>query len=82
MFKNTSNFDGCLQALVAMLGTFMAGVLYTLVGCYINVLLWNYAVVSLFGLPEVTFWQMFCLMVLLRLLFPLKVSFNKQSKEK
>ena len=82
MIKNTSNFDGCLQALAEMLGTFTAGTLYMLFGCFINVLLWNYAVVSLFGLPNVTFWQMLCLMVLFRLLFPLKISFSKQSKEK
>jgi len=39
--------------------------------------LWNYAVVSVFGLPEITYWKMFALMVLVRLVIPSQIKINK-----
>ena len=68
--------DGCLQ----YLGLFLLALLLTLVFgfifAYFGVLLWNYAVVPIFGLPEITYWQMFALMVLVRLFIPINVNYK------
>lgn len=51
----------------------LLGLAYSLVFAYFAMLLWNYAVTDIFGLPEITYWQTFALMVLIRLFVPLKV---------
>jgi hypothetical protein len=40
------------------------------------VLMWNFVMPDVFGLPEITYWQMFCLYMLIQCLFRLNVSIN------
>lgn len=41
-----------------------------LVGAWIGVALWGAIAVKIFGLPELTFWQFYGLMILLHILLP------------
>lgn len=63
--------EGCLNV-----------ILYTILGLFLLAFfgqyLWNYAVVSVFGLPEITYWKMFALMVLVRLIVPAPIKFDKK----
>lgn len=63
--------EGCLNV-----------ILYTILGLFLLAFfgqyLWNYAVVSVFGLPEITYWKMFALMVLVRLIVPAPINFDKK----
>lgn len=38
--------------------------------------MWNFVMPDVFGLPEITYWQMFCLYMLIQCLFRLNVSVN------
>jgi hypothetical protein len=55
------------------------GIIYAFVISIIGVWLWNYAMVSMFNVPEITFWKMFALMVLVRLFIPSKINYNKEN---
>lgn len=44
---------------------------------YVCMLLWNYVIPSLFGLRDITYWEMFALMFLARLMFGNYVNINK-----
>lgn len=41
-----------------------------LVGAWIGVALWGAIAVKIFGLPELTFWQFYGLMILLHIILP------------
>ena len=41
-----------------------------LIGAWIGVALWGAIAVKIFGLPALTFWQFYGLMILLHILFP------------
>ena len=43
----------------------------------VGVLLWNYAVTAIFGLPEITYWQMVALLVLIRFFAPYQFNYKK-----
>lgn len=70
--------EGCLNfmlyAILGLLFSIAWGSLLAFFGQY----LWNYAVVSVFGLPEITYWKMFALMILVRLIVPVPINFNKK----
>jgi hypothetical protein len=68
--------EGCFQAITIFLVALMVGILFAFLFAYIGMLLWNDIVVSLFGLPVVTYWQMFGLMVLVRLFIPMNISYK------
>lgn len=71
-------YNGCLMTIgIAMVGLLL-GIVYSFVLGLIGVWLWNYAMVSTFNVPEITFWKMFALMVLVRLFIPTKVNYNKK----
>lgn len=73
--------NGCLTAIgLAVIGLVL-GIIYAFVISIIGVWLWNYAMVSMFGVPQITFWQMFALMVLVRLFIPTKINYNKENKK-
>lgn len=40
--------------------------------------MWNYVMPDIFGLPEITFWQMFWLYVLIQCLLKLNVTVNNK----
>ena len=54
----------------------ITGLAFTLIFTYPAMLLWNWLVPYIFSLPELTFWQMFCLIILIRFLTP---SFNDKN---
>lgn len=64
---------GCLKFLSLFLVTFVFSLVFALISAYFGVQLWNYAVVPIFGLPEITYWQMFALMVLVRFFIPINI---------
>lgn len=48
----------------------LIGLVLALVGAWIGVALWGAIAVKIFGLPELTFWQFYGLMILLHILLP------------
>ena len=68
--------EGCLRYLGLILVFLAVSLLFSLIFAYFAMLLWNYVVTAMFGLGEITFWQMFALMVLVRLVFPYQVKFD------
>ena len=77
-YGKNRRYDGCLMMIgMAMVGLLL-GVVYSFVLALIGVWLWNYAMVSTFGVPEITFWKMFALMVLVRLFIPTKINYEKK----
>ena len=75
-------YNGCLSSIgMLFIGIFL-NILYSLVLSLIGVWLWNYAMVSMFNVPEITFWKMFSLMVLVRLFIPIKINYNKNSERR
>jgi hypothetical protein len=68
--------EGCFQAITIFLVALTGGIVFAFLFGYIGMLLWNEIVVSLFGLPVVTYWQMFGLMVLVRLFIPMNISYK------
>lgn len=68
--------DGCLQYLGLFLLALLLTLVFSFIFAYFGVLLWNYAVVPIFGLPEITYWQMFALMVLVRLFIPNNINYK------
>ena len=69
-------YDGCLRAIGMLFMGLFLGILYSFVISFIGVWLWNYAMVSMFGVSEITFWKMFALMVLVRLFIPSRINYN------
>lgn len=75
-------YNGCLSSIgMLFIGIFL-NILYSFVLSLIGVWLWNYAMVSMFSIPEITFWKMFSLMVLVRLFIPIKINYNKNSERR
>lgn len=72
--------NGCLTAIGLVVIGLVLGIIYAFAISIIGVWLWNYAMVSMFGVPQITFWQMFALMVLVRLFIPPKINYNKENK--
>ena len=40
--------------------------------------MWNFVMPDLFGVPTITYWQMFCLYMLIQCLFKLNVTVNNK----
>ena len=68
--------DGCMKYLGLFLLVLLLTLVFVLIFAYFGVQLWNYAVVPIFGLPEITYWQMFALMVLVRLFIPSNINYK------
>lgn len=68
--------DGCMKYLFLFFAVLGLALVFALIFAYFGVQLWNYAVVPIFGLPEITYWQMFALMVLVRLLIPTNINYK------
>ena len=73
--------EGCFQAITIFLISLMGGIVFAFLLAYVGMLLWNEIVVSLFGFPVVTYWQMFGLMVLVRLFIPTNISYKNYDNE-
>ena len=71
--------EGCWWAIMFTLGMFLMGVVFAFIFAYFAMLLWNYAVTAMFNLPEVTFWQMFAFMVLVRfIIMPTNINYKRE----
>ena len=68
--------DGCMKYLLMVFVVLGLTLVFALIFAYFGVLLWNYAVVPIFGLPQITYWQMFALMVLVRLFIPSNINYK------
>lgn len=62
MNKLRKNFTMIIMVVIIALA-------FTLIFCYPMMLLWNWLMPVIFGLPTITFWQMFGLLVLFNFLF-------------
>lgn len=71
--------NGCLTAIGLLVLGLVLDIIYAFAISIIGVWLWNYAMVSMFGVPQITFWQMLALMVLVRLFIPPKINYNKEN---
>lgn len=71
-------YDGYLHSIGMLFMNLFLGIFYNFVISFIGVWLWNYAMVSMFGVSEITFWKMFALMVLVRLFIPSRINYNKK----
>lgn len=76
-YGNNRWYDGCLSTIGMAIIGLLLGTIYSFALALIGVWLWNYAMVSMFSVPQITFWKMFGLMVLVRLFIPTKINYNK-----
>ena len=53
-----------------IIGLCILALVLALLGAWIGVALWSAIMVNIFGLPALTFWQFYGLMILLHILFP------------
>ena len=79
-YGNNRRYNGCLSTIGMAIIGLLLGTIYSFALALIGVWLWNYAMVSMFNVPVITFWQMFALMVLVRLFIPPKINYNKENK--
>ncbi len=70
--------EGCLNVILYTILGLLFSIAWGCLLAFFGQYLWNYAVVSVFGLPEITYWKMFALMVLVRLIVPAPIKFDKK----
>lgn len=58
------------------LGIFVLAIVLSIIFTYPTMLLWNYLMPMIFGLPKLTFWQIFGLQVLVNCFIPHYTSSN------
>lgn len=61
--------EACLTLIIA----FFLFLLFAFIGAAIACWLWGIVMVGVFGLPALTYWQMYALIWLLRMLVPIRV---------
>lgn len=61
-----------MKIFIHLLITIGTIILFVTIGAIIFTLCWNYVIPVIFGLPEITYLQAFCLMMLVNLLIPNK----------
>lgn len=62
--------DGCFSGFMFVTWTLGLSLALCFLWAYFCMLLWNYAMPSVFGVPEITYWKMFAILLLARFLFP------------
>lgn len=67
MRYDKSDVQGTVLASIIVI---IIALVLALLGAWIGVALWGAIAVKIFGLPELTFWQFYGLMILLHILFP------------
>ena len=73
-----NSFRGCMVAILYMLLSVVVTVAFSAIFAVVSMWLWNYALVSTFSFPEITFWKMFAIIVLVRIAFsPITINNNK-----
>ena len=63
---------------LAILGLLVIAFVISLITNFIAVWLWGIIAVGIFGLPALTFWQMFGLVWLVRLILPSNISYKNE----
>jgi hypothetical protein len=61
-----------------LIGTWIVVILIGFLLAWFAMLLWNITMPDVFGLPEITYKQMFALYLLIKIIFGSKVSFNNK----
>jgi hypothetical protein len=75
--KNNDIGIGCGIIAVTFILAFLLCFLYAAIGLW----LWGAIMVAVFGLPALTYWQMFGLIILVRIIFPGHVSTTNNKHE-
>lgn len=66
--------------IITWIGIFIAVILLGFLLVWPMVWMWNFVMPDIFGLPEITYWQMFWLYCLIQILFKLNVTINNNKK--
>lgn len=77
--KNWFN-GGCMAAIAVCVLSLLFAVLFAFIGAIFVALCWNYVIPYVFGLPTISYWQAFCLIILIRLLTFVNVNVKNNSK--
>lgn len=64
--------------IITWIGIFIAVILLGFLLVWPMVWMWNFVMPDIFGLPEITYWQMFWLYCLIQILFKLNVTINNK----
>ncbi len=80
-YGNNDWKSGCLYALMMIGISLVITFLFCFVFAYVAMVLWNYAVTTMFALPCVDFWHMFAFLVLVKIMFSMNISFNNNKKD-
>ena len=73
------NHLGWGTVLFGCLGVIAVWVIVLFVGTFIAQYIWTSVIVAKFAAPELTYWEMFLLMVLARLIIPYNINVNNKS---
>ena len=69
-----------MTGLLTVLGGLVLIICIGLLFVWPLVWMWNFVIPDVFGLPEITYWQMFWLYCLIQILFKLNVTINNNKK--
>lgn len=67
------------QAIFTFIGLLVVTVIIGMLMVWPLVWLWNFVMPDIFGLPEITYWQMFALYFLIECLFKLRLTVNNKN---
>lgn len=67
------------QAIFTFIGLLVVTVIIGMLMVWPLVWLWNFVMPDIFGLPEITYWQMFALYFLIECLFKLRLTVNNNN---
>ena len=69
--------DYVFAAIGAIFVAIIVALLFGFIGAAIALLLWNVIAIPVFGAPVITYWQMYGLMILIRLILPTSTATKK-----
>lgn len=64
--------------IMTWVGYFICAIAIGLLLVWPLVWMWNFVMPDVFGLSEITYWQMFCLYILIQVLFKLNITVNNK----
>lgn len=70
--------DLLINVIGKFIGTWLIVILIGFFLAWIAMLLWNITIPDVFGLPEITYKQMFCLYLIIKIIFGLNISVNNK----
>jgi len=85
MTNKNELFDGVAVVIIAVLILIVVGIAISILTIPIHAILlmiaWNYALTTLFKLPEISFWQSIALVIIARILLKSSVSQNAHTNK-